>query len=280
MRGQLAGSTLASRYEVLDLIGAGGMGEVYRGRDRELDEIVALKVIRGELLALPDALARFRTEVKLARRVTHRNVARAYEFVTSEGVAFYTMELISGMPLSRRLLPGRALELSEAASIVHAVCDALCAAHAVGIVHRDVKPANILLAEDGRIVLTDFGIAAAVLDRISDALTGTPRYMAPEQALGRAVDPRADLYAVGVMLYEMLAGRPPFDQADPVALLRMHATAPPPPLRDAMGGAPWCTPELVALVVGALGKDPAHRFPTAEAMTAALDHAFGSLDHM
>jgi eukaryotic-like serine/threonine-protein kinase len=208
--GQLAGATLAARYEVLDLIGAGGMGEVYRGRDRELDEIVALKVIRGELLALPDALARFRTEVKLARRVTHRNVARAYEFVTSEGVAFYTMELISGMPLSRRLLPGRPLELSEAASIVHAVCEALAAAHAVGIVHRDVKPANILLAEDGRTVLTDFGIAAAVLDRISDDLAGTPRYMAPEQSAGSEPTPAADVFALGVVLYEMVTGRPAF----------------------------------------------------------------------
>jgi len=208
-RGQLAGRTLVSRYEVLDLIGAGGMGDVYRARDRELDEMVALKVVRDDLLAVPDALERFRLEVKLARRVTHRNVARAYELVVTPEVTFCTMELIDGMSLQRRLGSGRRLSVADAASIVASVCDALTAAHAANIVHRDVKPENILLAEDGRVVLTDFGIAAAVRGGEGE-LSGTPRYMAPEQEHADVATPAADVFALGVVFYEMLTGVPAF----------------------------------------------------------------------
>jgi serine/threonine-protein kinase len=207
--GQLAGQTLAGRYEVLDLIGAGGMGEVYRARDRELDELVALKVIRDDLLAVPEVLERFRTEVKLARRVTHRSVARAYELVVTPDVTFYTMELIVGTSLMARLANRRRFAVTEAASIATALCDALGAAHAAGIVHRDVKPENVLLADDGRIVLTDFGIAAAAREGAGD-LGGTPRYMAPEQAAGATPTPAADIFALGVVLYEMLTGAPGF----------------------------------------------------------------------
>ena len=207
--GDLAGRTLAGRYEVLDLIGRGGMGEVYRARDRELDDLVALKVVRSDLLAWPETLDSFRREVKLARRVTHANVARAFELVIADGVVFYTMELVEGMPLARRLAPGRPLAVEEAVAITAALCDALAAAHDAGIVHRDVKPGNVLIGADGRIVLTDFGIAAPDRQEL-ERLEGTPRFMAPEQALGEAVTPAADLYALGVLLYEMLTGAPAF----------------------------------------------------------------------
>src|SRR6187402_2607766 len=207
--GELAGRTLAARYEVLDLIASGGMGEVYRARDRELDDLIALKVVRPDLLAWPDVLDRFRREVKLARRVTHANVARAFELVIADGVTFYTMELVEGMPLSRRLASGRRLTVGEAAAIAVALCDALGAAHDAGIVHRDVKPGNVLIGEDGRIVLTDFGIAEANLTELG-RLEGTPRFMAPEQAFGEAATPAADIYALGVVLYEMLTGTPAF----------------------------------------------------------------------
>src|SRR5689334_22636828 len=139
--GELAGRTLAGRYEVLDLIGSGGMGEVYRARDRELDDLIALKIVRGDLLAFPDMLERFRREVKLARRVTHANVARAFELVIADGVTAYTMELVAGVSLARRLASGK-LAVGEAAAILVALCDALAAAHDAGIVHCDVKPAK------------------------------------------------------------------------------------------------------------------------------------------
>src|SRR5262245_60416450 len=143
--GALAGQTLVGRYEVLDLIGVGGMGEVYRARDRELDDLIALKVVRSDLLSLPDVLERFRREVKLARRVTHANVARAFELVISDDLTFYTMGLVDGMPLARHLASGRPLPVGEAVAIAVALCDALGAAHDVGVVHRDVKPGNILI---------------------------------------------------------------------------------------------------------------------------------------
>jgi len=205
--GQLAGRTLVGRYEVLDLVGSGGMGEVYRARDRELDDLIALKVIRHDLLAYPEVVDRFRKEVKLARRVTHPNVARAFDLVIAEGSTFYTMELVEGVPLSRRMTGP--MPVGEAATIVVALCDALSAAHDAGIVHRDVKPANVLLGHDGRIVLTDFGIAA-VHRQVLGELEGTPRFMAPEQARGEPATPAADLYALGIVLYEMLAGSPGF----------------------------------------------------------------------
>jgi serine/threonine-protein kinase len=185
------------------------MGEVYRARDRELDDLIALKVVRPDLLVWPDVLERFRREVKLARRVTHANVARAFELGIADGVTFYTMELVEGMPLSQRLAVGRRLAPGEAAAIAVALCDALGAAHDAGIVHRDVKPGNVLIGEDGRIVLTDFGIAEVNLAELGK-LEGTPRFMAPEQALGEAATPAADIYALGVVLYEMLTGTPAF----------------------------------------------------------------------
>ena len=206
--GRLDGQTLAARYEIIDLIGVGGMGEVYRARDRELDDVIALKLIRSDLFAQPEARDRFRNEVKLARRVTHRNVARAYELVTTTASTFYTMELIEGVSLARRIQVRGRLAIPDALAIVVEVCDALAAAHAVGVIHRDVKPENILLGDDGRIVLTDFGIAAAAHD--SAELAGTPRYMAPEQARGVEPSVAADIYSLGVVLYDLVAGRPAF----------------------------------------------------------------------
>jgi serine/threonine-protein kinase len=205
--GRLEGQTLAGRYEIIDLIGIGGMGEVYRARDRELDDLIALKLIRSDLFAQPEARDRFRNEVKLARRVTHRNVARAYELVITETSAFYTMELIEGVSLARRMRQSR-FATPDAVAIVIEVCDALAAAHAASVIHRDVKPENILLGDDGRIVLTDFGIAAAAHG--SAELAGTPRYMAPEQARGVEPTIAADIYSLGLVLFELLTGRPAF----------------------------------------------------------------------
>ena len=203
----LAGTMLAGRYDVLELLGSGGMGAVYRARDRELDEVVALKVIRSELAAQPAMVERFRREVKLARRVTHANVARTFELGVADGILFCTMELVDGESLTQRLARGRVLSLGEAVAIACAMCDALAAAHAADVIHRDIKPDNVLIDHTGRVVVADFGVAAAGATSRGE-LSGTLAYMAPEQARGERPTPAVDVYSVGVVLREMLGGQP------------------------------------------------------------------------
>jgi eukaryotic-like serine/threonine-protein kinase len=260
--GQLAGQTLAGRYEVLDLVGSGGMGEVYRARDRELDDLIALKIVRHELLVVPGVLERFRREIKLARRVTHGNVARAFDLAITDGLVFYTMELVEGSSLGQRLASGRPLEVGEPAAIASAVCDALAAAHDAGIIHRDVKPANILLGDDGRVVLTDFGVAAATRDELGE-MSGTPRYMPPEQALGEPATAAADLYALGVVLFEMITGTPAFEgPAMEILATKLELEH----LRvDAVD------PRLAELVASATHRDPERRPRSAQGFRRALE---------
>jgi len=204
VEGALIGATLAGRYDLLDLLGAGGMGAVYRAHDRELDEIVALKVMRGE--ALPGMVEQFRQEVKLARRVTHVNIARTFELGVEGELMFCTMELVEGESLRARLARDGALPVAQAASIASALCEGLAVAHAAGVIHRDIKPENVLLTPSGRVVLADFGVAAFSAADSDGALVGTLEYMAPEQARGEAATPASDVYALGVVLFEMLCG--------------------------------------------------------------------------
>ena len=222
---------LAGRYEVLGLLGQGGMGSVYRVRDLELDELCALKMLRRDGPFTPRALERFRREVKLARRVTHVNVARTFDIGEHEGEKFLTMELVEGEPLSALLAREGKLAPQRAAHIATAVCAGLGAAHAVGVVHRDLKPDNVMLERGGRVVIMDFGIAHARRDDVSRTLggaVGTPAYMAPEQVSGEDVDGRADLYALGVMLFEMLTGKMPFAGDTPYSVASARLLAPPP----------------------------------------------------
>ncbi len=238
----LAGETLASRYDVLELLGIGGMGAVYRARDRELDEMVALKVVRRELAEVPAMIERFRHEVKLARRVTHINVARTFELGTADGLTFCTMELIEGESLARRLTHGP-MPIGEAVGIAGAVCDGLSAAHAAGVVHRDIKPDNILVAYDGRVVVADFGVAAVAVAGTGE-LSGTLAYMAPEQARGEPATPASDVFSLGVVLGQMIAGAIPPELAAVIAA----ATAPERDARITSAAAlrralePWATP--------------------------------------
>ncbi len=237
------GELFAARYAVEDVLGEGGMGAVYRVLDRELDEVIALKLLRPEWAESHDAhapnraeqpLERFRREVKLARRVTHPNVARTFDLGTFEGVRFLTMELISGEPLSRRVGGGKRIALGEALRITGEVARGLIAAHTAGVVHHDLKPDNIMLgADDERVVITDFGIArlaegatAGNATRTIGSAIGTPAYMAPEQVEGRELDGRADIYALGIVLYEMLTGELPFvgDTVYALAAARLAGT--------------------------------------------------------
>ncbi|WP_437276649.1 protein kinase [Sorangium sp. So ce375] len=232
---------LAGRYELLGLVGVGGMGSVYRARDLELEEVVAVKMLRRELSVAPEVIDRFRREVRLSRKVTHPNVARVFDIGEHEGDRFLTMEFIDGEPLAALLARERRLGVTRALDVVEGVCAGLEAAHRAGVIHRDLKPDNVLLDRDGRVVLTDFGIARAIAPdgeagKTLGAVMGTPAYMAPEQVQGVAdIDARADIYALGAMLYEMLTGERAWQGDAPlaVAAARLFTDAPDPRRRRA-----------------------------------------------
>jgi serine/threonine protein kinase/tetratricopeptide (TPR) repeat protein len=208
-----AGDILSNRYEVMQLLGEGGMGAVYKAKDRELDRFVALKVIRPDLAASPAILARFKQELLLAHQVTHKNVIRIYDLSESEGVKFITMEFIEGTDLHRLLLNHGKLPPVEAVEIMRQVCAALEAAHVVGVIHRDLKPQNIMQDKQGRILVMDFGLARSVQSEgmtQTGALVGTMEYMSPEQAMGSELDQRSDLFALGLIFFELLTGKMPY----------------------------------------------------------------------
>ncbi len=267
---------LAGRYEILSLLGAGGMGTVYRARDTELDEIVALKVLRRELVDSPGILARFRQEAKLARRVTHRNVARTFDIGEHEGEKFLTMEFVDGESLASLAARRGRLPLGEVAQIVVEVCTGMAAAHAASIVHRDLKPDNVLVGKDGRIVVTDFGIAHAAAGAVGVAKTmggivGTPAYMAPEQVEGAAdIDARADLYALGAMVYELLTGERPWPGDAPFVVAAARLISPPPDPRAILPGLPAAVAEVV---LRCMARSRADRYATAEEVAAAFQQA-------
>jgi serine/threonine protein kinase/tetratricopeptide (TPR) repeat protein len=207
------GTFLGNRYEILELLGEGGMGAVYKAADREVDRIVALKVIRPEMASNPEILARFKQELVLSSRVTHRNVIRIYDLGEAQGVKFITMEFIEGKDLRSILQERKMLPPEEAVDVAQQVCQALEAAHSIGIIHRDLKPQNIMMDGAGRVVAMDFGLARTLRgDGMTQtgAMLGTMEYMSPEQALGKDLDQRSDIFALGLILYELLAGERPF----------------------------------------------------------------------
>jgi eukaryotic-like serine/threonine-protein kinase len=265
--------TFAGRYEIIGLVGAGGMGTVYRARDAELDEVVALKLLRKEVLDQPGMLDRFRQEVKLARRVTHRNVARTFDIGESEGEKFLTMEFVEGESLAARLARDGALPLATVVEIANALCAGLDAAHGAGIVHRDLKPDNVLLGRDGRIVITDFGIARALSADPARAATvgvalGTPAYMAPEQVEGaQDLDARADLYALGAMLFECLTGERPWTGESIWAVAAARLMHPPP---DPRAKVPDLPSSAAQLVMKCMARKRDDRFASAAQVASAL----------
>jgi tetratricopeptide (TPR) repeat protein/predicted Ser/Thr protein kinase len=216
------GEVVGGRYEILQLLGEGGMGAVYKATDRELDRFVALKVIRRELSSNSAMLARFKQELLLSHQVTHRNVIRIYDLGDAEGVKFITMEFIEGEDLRSLLRKKRKFSPEEAVEVIQQVCQALDAAHSVGVIHRDLKPQNIMQGPTGRIVVMDFGLARTVEgDGMTQtgALVGTMAYMSPEQALGKDLDQRSDIFALGLILFELLTGKTPFHAESALASL-------------------------------------------------------------
>jgi len=243
------GALVGDRYELLAMLGAGGMGNVYRARDLELDEMIALKVLKPEVAGAPGAIDRFRREVKLARRVTHPNVARVFDIGELGGQKILTMELVDGESLAALLTREGPLTLARTIDLSLAICAGVGAAHDVDVIHRDLKPDNVLIAKDGRVLVTDFGIARAAQGgaaKTFGGFVGTPAYMAPEQVEGGEVDGRTDIFAFGAMLYEMLTGTIPWPGESPIAVAAARLLHPPPDVRAARPDAGDRLAELVA----------------------------------
>jgi len=215
-------SVLGGRYQILKMLGEGGMGAVYKARDLEVDRVVALKVIRPEYANRPEILARFKQELVLARQITHRNVIRIFDLGQGDGIRFITMEYVDGQDLYALLRGGEQLTLERKVKIAREICRALEAAHEQGVVHRDLKPQNIMVEHNGRVLVMDFGIARSMEDTgltHTGALIGTPAFMSPEQAKGEKLDIRSDLFSFGVIFYEMLTGKAPYVAETAVGLL-------------------------------------------------------------
>jgi serine/threonine protein kinase len=265
---------LGERYQLQNLIGRGGMASIYRGLDRRTDRVVAIKVLREAYSTDPKFVTRFQREAKAASALQHPNIVQVFDYGQTSGNYFIVMELVEGTDLRRYLRSRGVLDIDRAIVIAHDVALGLGAAHRRSIVHRDVKPQNILVGRDGSIKLTDFGIASVYKDINAERLTttgmtlGTVQYYAPEQAQGEIVSPAADVYALGIVMYEMLTGRPPFDGDTPVAVAMQHIQdAPMPPSQLN----PDIPPALEEIILRCLEKVPEMRFPDGNVLARALE---------
>jgi DNA-binding response OmpR family regulator len=266
------GERIANRYEVLATLGRGGMGAVFRVKDSELGEEIALKTLRKESMADEAVIERFKSEIRLARKITHRNVVRTHDLGEYEGGYFLTMELVEGITVRELIDTRGTLSMESVLAIGTQLCDALAAAHAEGVIHRDVKPHNLLVDAEGVLKVMDFGVAR-LTDRAGAGLTeiglvvGTPAYMPPEQLLGEEVDVRADLYAVGVVLFEAATGRLPFEAATAMTLIAKLLKDEPARARTLNDAVPIELDELIAQL---LAKRPDSRPATAAAVRDRL----------
>ena len=265
---------LGERYQLQESIGRGGMATIYRGRDRRTDRVVAVKVLHDVSTTDAKFVARFAREAKAASRLQHPNIVRVYDYGQDEGTYYMVMELVEGTDLRRYLRSRGVLDSLRATIIAHDVALGLGAAHRRRIVHRDVKPQNILVGQNGSIKLTDFGIASVYHSMDASRLTttgmtlGTVEYMPPEQAQGEIVSPAADVYALGIVLYEMLTGRTPFDGKTPVAVAMQHIQeAPTPPGQFN----PHIAPALEGIILRCLEKVPGMRFRDGSQLARALE---------
>ncbi len=265
------GDVLGGRYEILQMLGEGGMGSVYKAMDRELDRPVALKLIRPELAANPSILARFKQELLLAHQVTHRNVIRIYDLGDADGVKFISMEFVEGKDLRGLMEEKKKFSPEEAVEITEQICRALEATHNVGVIHRDLKPQNIMRDGTGRILLMDFGLARNIQGdgmTQSGALVGTMEYMSPEQALAKDLDQRSDLFTLGLILYELLTGKTPYSAESVVASLIKRTQERAIPVSDHDGTIPQ---PLSNIVSKCLERDPKLRYQNAAELLHDLD---------
>jgi eukaryotic-like serine/threonine-protein kinase len=264
-------SVLGQRYEILELLGQGGMGAVYKARDREVNQLVALKVIRPDLASNPAIIERFKQELILARQVTHKNVIRIYDLAEADGVKFITMEYVEGEDLRSLIHETKKLAPAEAVEIMRQVCLALEAAHSVGVIHRDLKPQNIMRDKTGRVLVMDFGLARTIEGSgmtQSGAMVGTLEYMSPEQALGKSLDQRSDLFTVGLIFYELLTGKMPFSADSALASLIKRTQERAVPISDHDHSIPGA---LSGVVSKCLERDSNLRYQTAKELLADLE---------
>ncbi|HEU4564346.1 MAG TPA: serine/threonine-protein kinase, partial [Gemmatimonadaceae bacterium] len=273
---ELIERALSASYEVDREIGRGGMGIVYRAKDRRLKRTVAIKILPPELAFRSEIKTRFLREAETAAQLSHPNIVPIYSVDERDGLVYFVMACVEGATLARRLHDEGRLEVEEVRRIVREVGEALSYAHARGVIHRDIKPDNILLdADSGRAMVTDFGIARAVQEGGDSRLTatgmaiGTPAYMSPEQAVGdKVIDGRSDLYALGIVAYQMLAGEPPFVGQSTPALLMKHLAEQPVPIEQRRRDVP---PDFAAVIMTLLEKEPERRLPSAGALVLALE---------
>jgi serine/threonine protein kinase len=270
MRELTIGSTFAGRYQIIEELGRGGMGILYKVIDKRIEEKVALKLLRPEIASDKKTIERFQNELKFARKISHRNVCRMYDLSEEEGTQYITMEYISGEDLKSSIKRMEQLTVGKAISIAKQICEGLAEAHRLGVIHRDLKPRNIMIDREGNARIMDFGIARSIGTKgITDAgmMVGTPEYMSPEQVEGAEIDQRTDIYSLGVILYEMLTGGVPFEGDTPLNIaMKLKIETPQEPRKIN----PQIPEELNGLILKCMDKDREKRYQSGEELFAEL----------
>jgi serine/threonine protein kinase/tetratricopeptide (TPR) repeat protein len=266
------GTTFANRYEIIEELGKGGMGKVYRVEDKKIKEEVALKLIKPEISSDKKTIERFSNELKMARKISHRNVCRMYDLGEEKGTHFITMEYVPGEDLKGSIRRMGPLTAGKTLFIAKQVCEGLAEAHSLGVIHRDLKPQNIMIDKDGNARIMDFGIARTVKGKGltgSGVMVGTPEYMSPEQAEVKEVDERSDIYSLGVILYEMVTGRVPFEGETPLGIAMKHKSEMPTDPREISS---QVSEDLSRLIMRCLEKDKEKRYQTAGEVSTEIQN--------